>query len=282
MKKLLSIFMAAAMLFGLASCSGDLHDMEDPNAMAGYWSYRVIDLAGDTSVNLITQKDGVGQSGAFGSPDFTVDVSSGTAAIIWNGVDKSDLTLSARSDTPTLSSLGVTLGTNEVCIFVFTPLSSVNLYAYPVDDGNFVADDWPGVATIATATVETWSLTVDKIEIVNCPTIEAAGYIAICSGWIPDNEWGETTPNKIVDEENAVLTLTSAYVAEAEGEADISLDVQILNPADDASFWNDESKISNGGSVSATATKAAFEGKTVKFVVTFTDATTCTAAFVEE
>ena len=35
MKKLLSVFAAVAMLFGFASCSGDLHDdvKIDPNAM---------------------------------------------------------------------------------------------------------------------------------------------------------------------------------------------------------------------------------------------------------
>ena len=36
MKKLLSVFAAAAMLFGFASCSGDLHDDV----------YKVIDLSG--------------------------------------------------------------------------------------------------------------------------------------------------------------------------------------------------------------------------------------------
>ena len=35
MKKLLSVFAAAAMLFGLASCSGDLHDASEINLAAG-------------------------------------------------------------------------------------------------------------------------------------------------------------------------------------------------------------------------------------------------------
>ena len=44
MKKLLSVFAAAAMLFGFASCSGDLHDFEVPaenvgGAVEGFWYY---------------------------------------------------------------------------------------------------------------------------------------------------------------------------------------------------------------------------------------------------
>ena len=82
MKKLLSVFAAVGMLFGFASCSGDLHDdvKIDPNAMKGNWSYRVIDTADDDSINMITNNAG-GQSGAYGSPDFTVDVSNSDVKI---------------------------------------------------------------------------------------------------------------------------------------------------------------------------------------------------------
>lgn len=167
MKKLLSVFAAAAVLFGFASCSGDLHDdvKIDPNAMKGNWSYRVIDTAGDDSINMITNNAG-GQSGAYGSPDFTVDVSSGTAAIIWDGKGGTDLKLSERTDCPSLSDVGVELSDGQACVFVFTPFSSVNLYCYPVAEGAFVKDEWPGVATTATVAVEKVKATI-TIKIVN-------------------------------------------------------------------------------------------------------------------
>lgn len=279
MKKILSLIAAGAMALGLIGCSGDLHDdaKVDPNAMIGYWSYRVLDTEDNTEINMIVNKAGAGQSGAFGSPDFAVDVSSGTAAIIWDGKDGTELMLSERTDCPSLSDVGVELSDGQACVFVFCPFATANLYCFAtegLDEGN-----WPGVETTATVAVEKWSFTVSQIELVNCPEIGGAGYIAICEGWVPGNEWNATTPNKITDAENAVLALSSPHKPEAEGEADISLALQILNPENDEGFWGN--KISNGDKVTATGTKAACNGKTMKLVVTFSDATTCTAKFVE-
>ncbi len=277
MKKILSLIAAGAMALGLIGCSGDLHDdvKVDPNAMTGYWSYRVLDTEGNTEINMIVNKTGAGQSGAFGSPDFAVDVSSGTAAIIWDGKNGTDLMLSERTDCPSLEDVNVTLADGEACVFVFCPFATANLYCYAtagLDDGN-----WPGVETTATVTVAKWSFTVSEIVFENCPGIGLAGYIAICEAWVPGNEWGASTPNKITDTDNAVLVLSTPYTAEAEGEADISLSLQILNPETDEGFWN--VKISNGDTVTATATKAECNGQTKRLVVTFTSDNTCTAAF---
>ena len=281
MKKILSLLAAGAMALGLISCSGDLHDdaKVDPNAMIGYWSYRVLDTEDNTEINMIVNKAGVGQSGAFGSPDFAVDVSSGTAAIIWDGKDGTELMLSERTDCPSLSDVGVELSDGQACVFVFCPFATANLYCFVTGSEGLDKGSWPGVETTATVAVEKWSFDVSKIELVNCPEIGGAGYIAICEAWVPGNEWNATTTNKITDAENAVLVLSSTYKAEAEGEADISLGLQILNPETDEGFW--DNKISNGDKVTATGTKAACNGKTMKLVVTFSDATTCTAEFVE-
>ena len=281
MKKILSLIAAGAMALGLIGCSGDLHDdaKVDPNAMIGYWSYRVLDTEDNTEINMIVNKAGVGQSGAFGSPDFAVDVSSGTAAIIWDGKDGTELMLSERTDCPSLSDVGVELSDGQACVFVFCPFATANLYCFVTGSEGLDKVNWPGVETTATVAVEKWSFDVSKIELVNCPEIGGAGYIAICEAWVPGNEWNPTTPNKITNAENAVLALSSTYKAEAEGEADISLALQILNPETDEGFWGN--KISNGDKVTATGTKAACNGKTMKLVVTFSDATTCTAEFVE-
>ena len=216
MKKILSVFAAAAVLFGFASCSGDLHDdvKIDPNAMKGNWSYRVIDTAGDDSINMITNNAG-GQSGAYGSPDFTVDVSSGTAAIIWDGKGGTDLMLSERTDCPSLSDVGVELSDGQACVFVFTPFSSVNLYCYPVAEGAFVKDDWPGVATTATVAVEKVKATI-TIKIVNGEADTKYWFSGLSwdAGW-PYAGWFNGNADFATDDAHAKYRATT----DAEGKA---------------------------------------------------------------
>ena len=218
MKKLLSVFAAVGMLFGFASCSGDLHDdvKIDPNAMKGNWSYRVIDTAGDDSINMITNNAG-GQSGAYGSPDFTVDVSSGTAAIIWDGKGGTDLMLSERTDCPSLTDVGVELSGDEACVFVFTPFSSVNLYCYAVDEGAFTSDDWPGVATTATVAVEKVKATI-TIKIVNGEPDTKYWFSGLAwdAGW-PYARW-KGNPVFATDDDHAKYRATT----DAEGKATFS------------------------------------------------------------
>ena len=215
MKKLLSVFAVVAMLFSFASCSGDLHDdvKIDPNAMKGNWSYRVIDTAGDDSINMITNNAG-GQSGAYGSPDFTVDVSSGTAAIIWDGKGGTDLMLSERTDCPSLSDVGVELSDGQACVFVFTPFSSVNLYCYPVAEGAFVKDEWPGVATTATVAVEKVKATI-TIKIVNGGSDTKYWFSGLSwdAGW-PYAKWGGN-PDFATDDAHAKYRATT----DADGKA---------------------------------------------------------------
>ena len=151
MKKLLSVFAAAAMLFGFASCSGDLHDdvKIDPNAMKGYWSYRVLsaaDVAPSGEVAVIANCD-AGQTGAYGSPDFKVPATAGTVNyLVWDGIGGTNFTVSGRTDAPTID-----LGDGEFGICVFTPYVTVNLYCY---GGEGTDDVWPGVETTATVEVE--------------------------------------------------------------------------------------------------------------------------------
>ena len=148
MKKLLSVFAAVAMLFSFASCSGDLHDdvKIDPNAMKGYWSYRVLsaaDVAPSGEVAVIANCD-AGQTGAYGSPDFKVPATAGTVNyLVWDGIGGTNFTVSGRTDAPTID-----LGDGEFGICVFTPYVTVNLYCY---GGEGTDDAWPGVEATATA-----------------------------------------------------------------------------------------------------------------------------------
>ena len=163
MKKLiLSAITALAFLFGFASCSGDLHDsvVIDPNAMEGYWSYSVFDASQATSGSvgvIVSVKMGTTQSGAFGSPDFVIPATAGSVqAIIWDGSAGSDLSVSTRTDCPSLESLGVTLQSNEFAIIVFTKTATCDLWVYDSEDSdaNLSGGTWPGVSTTATVTVE--------------------------------------------------------------------------------------------------------------------------------
>lgn len=166
MKKLLSVFAAVAMLFGFVSCSGDLHDdvKIDPNAMKGYWSYRILsaaDVAPSGEVAVIANRDG-SQTGAYGSPDFKVPATAGKVNyLVWDGKGGTDFTVSGRTDAPTID-----LSDGEFAICVFTPYITVNLYCY---GGDGTDDSWPGVE--ATATVEVEMVNV----VINGATVTANG-----------------------------------------------------------------------------------------------------------
>ena len=176
MKKLLSVFAAAAMLFGFASCSGDLHDdvKIDPNAMIGYWSYIVLkDTNTCTSGKIAVITSGGGaQSGAYGADPYTFDVEDkGTHAVIWDGKDETDIVANTRTDCPSLSDIGVTLKDGEMCLFVFTTASTCDVWAWDtVDtDVNITGGIWPGLKTTATVEVEMVNV------VINGATVTANG-----------------------------------------------------------------------------------------------------------
>lgn len=307
MKKILSLICGAALALGLMSCGDNINSVKtDPNAMKGYWSYLVMDGSANTTgeVAVITYKEGKGQSGAFGSPDFNVSIADGNVpAVIWDGKDGTDLMENTRTDCPTLESLGVTLKDGEFAIFAFTPYATVNLWVYDAEN-NYTGGSWPGLETTATAEVPKWSMTVKGIKVVNAPAIGDAGYIAFCEAWVPGNTWSKDSPKLTAGD---TVEFTEVYTTLTEGDDDVELGVQILNPATDDDFWADASKIAcaykstndegaeviAGGKVSAKATKAAFEGKNVYLVITwgeqpaedtneYVNNSYCTAAFVTE
>lgn len=83
------------------------------------------------------------------------------------------------------------------------------------------------------------------IKITNSPAIGAAGYIAFCSDWVPNNEWGASTTNKVTKLTNgsAVLNISPAKLFPI---STTEVGIQILNPASDADFWADASKVGGG------------------------------------
>lgn len=267
MKKLLSVFAAAAMLFGFASCSGDLHDdvKIDPNAMKGYWSYRVLsaaDVAPSGEVAVIANCD-AGQTGAFGSPDFKVPATAGTVNyLVWDGINGTDFTVSGRTDAPTID-----LGDGEFGICVFTPYVTVNLYCY---GGEGTDDVWPGVEATATAVAQPVSYYVSAVKLVGYEMQGSAIYAL--EGWVPGNDWGEGSPNKTsVAESDGSYLITFDTPAKMETtDLDLpnaTIKVQIIDFIDETNFWADGNKVEGGSNVAKVPADA--KDKTYTLVVTY-------------
>ena len=267
MKKLLSVFAAVAMLFGFASCSGDLHDdvKIDPNAMKGYWSYRVLsaaDVAPSGEVAVIANCD-AGQTGAYGSPDFKVPATAGTINyLVWDGINGTDFTVSGRTDAPTID-----LGDGEFGICVFTPYVTVNLYCY---GGEGTDDAWPGVEATATAVAQPVSYYVSAVKLVGYEMQGSAIYAL--EGWVPGNDWGEGSPNKTsVAESDGSYLITFDTPAKMETtDLDLpnaTIKVQIIDFIDETNFWADGNKVEGGSNVAKVPADA--KDKTYTLVVTY-------------
>ena len=111
-----------------------------------------------------------------------------------------------------------------------------------------VSDDaqWPGkpMAKEGELPSEEYTFTLKSIELVDASEIGAAGYYAFCEGWVPNNVWGATTPNKVKDLTGGNVVFEVNYDHTTTVPA--SLLIQILNPASDGGFWDYESKVGGG------------------------------------
>ena len=117
---------------------------------------------------------------------------------------------------------------------------------------------------------ENQDFNVKGIKLLNSPAIGAAGYIAFCEAWLPNNEWGSTTTNKVtaLTGNDAILTFGSTVAQSLAYKQ--TLGVQILNPASDDAFWADASKI-GGGLLSATVPASGLDGENVWLVIDCAD-----------
>lgn len=275
MKKLAGVFAALTALAMVFTSCGDMNDVKvDPNAMEGNWSYQIFDGSEATSgqVAVITSVgNGATQSGAFGSDPFLVPASSGTVNyIVWDGKGGSDLTISTRTDNPSLDDLEVTLDEGEFVICVFTTSASCDLWVYDSEDDsiNLSGGTWPGVSTIATVEVEKYAYEITKIVLTG---YETENSVAFCEAWVPGNEWNETTPNYADEpDENGdfVLTFAEPYAGELEAGSALTVKIQILDIADKTdseAFWS--TKVEDG-SHTATVTPDA-TGKSYTLKVTY-------------
>lgn len=159
MKKLITGALAAlALLFGFASCSGDLHDAVSPDAMKGNWFYYELDTSTATSETISI----IFNNGSAQTEDVSGVSKTGTVEYVWavptNG-EKVAAVVSTRTDCP---DKGIGNSTDKLGIYVFTNSSTVNLWAWD-GDTNFTGGTWPGVGMSTDAEI--------KIENVNVSLI---------------------------------------------------------------------------------------------------------------
>lgn len=270
MKKILSLIAAGAMALGLIGCSGDLHDdvKIDPNAMKGYWSYRVLsaaDVAPSGEVAVIANRDGR-QTGKFGSPDFKVPATAGKVNyLVWDGKGGTDFTVSGRTDAPTID-----LGDGEFAICVFTPYVTVNLYCYGGGDDKSYDDTWPGVESTATVVAQPVSYYVSAVKLVGYEMQGSAIYAL--EGWVPGNVFGEGSPNKtsVAESDGSYLFTFDTPAKIDTTDLDLpnaTIKVQIIDFIDDTNFWAGGNKVEDGSNVAKVPADA--KDKTYTLVVTY-------------
>lgn len=89
---------------------------------------------------------------------------------------------------------------------------------------------------------------IDAIKVTNAPAIGAAKYLGFCANWLPNNVWGSGTPYKI--EKSGYYAGSDAYLITnleyKPAKTTVKFDLQVLNPASDATFWDAASKVLDG------------------------------------
>lgn len=179
MKKLLSFLAAGALAFGLVGCSGDLHDVPDPNKMEGNWFYYELDTssATDDTISIIFS-DG----GDYQTADITGVAKTGSVHYLWAAATESDAVVtSLRSDNPDKGFAKDKLG-----VYVFTNAAKCMLWAW--DSGaNFTGGKWPGVA-MQSDTAAALPTAVATIS------VEATGVTAGSKYWFSGLSWDSGWP----------------------------------------------------------------------------------------
>ena len=139
--------------------------------------------------------------------------------------------------------------------------------------------------TLSDPVAATESFTISGVKIYNAPAVGAAGYIAVCEGWVPNNVWGKDTANKITKLNtdgtasyclNTASIITKATVTPQ--TADCSVAIQLLNPASDADFWADASKITGNTINTPTYKTSDLNGNDYTYVVVCADKKNSTTA----
>ncbi|MDE5899244.1 MAG: hypothetical protein K2H09_08300 [Treponemataceae bacterium] len=142
MKKLLAFAAGAALALGLAGCTGDLHDVEDPNKMEGSWFCYEVDTSKvtDDTINVIFND---GNGGNCQTVDIKGVQKTGSIHYLWAAATKSDAAVvSLREDNP---DEGFGKDPGKLGVYVFTNSPVCYVYAWGDNTPNTdVAGGWPG------------------------------------------------------------------------------------------------------------------------------------------
>lgn len=181
MKKLLSIFVALALLLGLASCSGDLHDAElpktEPITISGAsWYYTDITIWGDNDSTDETNRIGIivnNNTSPQSTNTYVPDFEAKTGAVFYYTADynvasasdatRFDLNTSYQTDEPTY-----TTEAGKVRIYVYTNVASPYLHYW----GGVLKDTvWPGtpMAKVGETAASSYSMTIKNVIVKNLP-----------------------------------------------------------------------------------------------------------------
>lgn len=225
MKKLITSAVAAlALLFGFASCSGDLHDAVSPNAMKGNWFYYELDTSAVTTDTISI----IFNNGSAQTEDVVGVAKTGTVEYIWAvPADGSKVTAikNTRTDCPDKN---IGNSTDKLGIYVFTNSSKVNLWAW-AGDANFTGGTWPGVSMTTDAEIKIEKV---KVSLTFKVTGAKAGDRLYINGdpWSWGGDWPFDEWNKNnTDTTDACLKLTDRFTtADASGAATFKpLDLEI-------------------------------------------------------
>ena len=229
MKKLLtSIIAATALLFGFVSCSGDLHDLEEPKhepvtiADASWYYYDITVYGDNTSTGNFILNGSAGQSTDTAMPSFEAKkggVFYFTANTANKNADKKyELLTSYQEDNPVFTPVP-----GKVRFYIYTNESACNFYCFGNDDSFESMDgSWPGLAMVKdgeVAKVETTKkMSIASIRIEDLPDAfngKELSFVGTFNSFTNPSDYKATVSNNVFE-----YTFDSGLEISGKGAAD--------------------------------------------------------------
>ena len=205
MKKLITGAVAAlALLFGFASCSGDLHDKEMPKHEpvtidgAAWYCYDITvygDNDGKTGKFILNKGNSDSQSVDSVMPEFTAK----TGAVVYFTADTSkkndgkyELLTSYQTDNPVYAAAPGT-----VRFYIYTNEANPTFYCFGNDDAfKTMEGKWPGspMSKLGEAAATEYKMTLKKVIVKNLPE-ELNGQTVGYRGGLVDSSWNFKSEN---------------------------------------------------------------------------------------
>ena len=261
MKKLLSVFAAAAMLFGFASCSGDLHDKEvvlpvPVTIEDASWYYYDITVYGDnTSTGNFILNGSAGQSLDTVMPSFEAK----KGGVFYFTADKTkladgkyELLTSYQEDNPAYTPVP-----GKVRFYIYTNETACNFYCFGNDESFDGSLPWPGLAMTKCGAADP-TIFVDGCKVINITSEANAGeVIYFMGGWVPGNTWNTAaTCIGVVIDGSATYTFATPVESVAKS---FKVETRVLK--DVTNLWDGEgAKINGAGDFTADASSLTFDG----------------------